>query len=146
MPDLGIPLSGGYLNEIPPNASREEQVSTLNDVIRRLNESLKVQSFNDGTNKRYINGYSPGRWPGGDFGLAISKPNEDVSSVEFDDLLFAWDYTTNKQYYHGGTQIFYDPSTGKDIGQQGILPDNTGGSTWAKPGNGVNEAYGVGGS
>lgn len=143
MADLGIPLAGGYLNEIPPNATVQIQIATLNDVVRRLNDLLKVQSFNDGTSKRYVNGYAAGRWPGGDFGLAISQPGQDVLSVDFEDLLFAWDYTTNKQYFHGGTQIFYDPSTGKDVGQQGILPDNTGGSAWAKTGESVNNAYGV---
>lgn len=42
-----------------------------------------------------------------------------------------------------GNETFYDPSTTKDIGQQGILPDGTGGAAWAKPGDSVDNAYGV---
>lgn len=142
MQPTGLSLNGGTLQHLSGGATLEQTQTTLNDIINRLNSLLEVQSFSDTANKRFIQGYVPGRWPGGDFGLAISQPAQDVTSVAFNQLLFAWDYTTNKQYFYGGTQIFYDPSSGLDIGQQGILPDGTGGSAWAKPGNSVNNAFG----
>jgi len=99
---LGMGLGGGTLNEIPPNASREEQIASLNDVIKRLNAQLKTQTFTDGTNKRYVNGYLAGGWPGGDFGLKISAPGYDVTDPNAV-LLYYWDYTTNTQViYNNG--------------------------------------------
>jgi len=138
---FGLPMQGGTLQNIPPNAGREEQINALNDVINRLNNMLKAQTFSDGTSKRYVQGYAKGRWPGGDFGVAISKPGEDVTQVEFANLLFAWDFSTNKQYFNGGTQIFYDPETGKDVGQVGILPNGKGGNAWAKENESVDDAF-----
>lgn len=109
MADLGIlgqTLDGGTLNTLAPNASQEEQIAALNDIIRRLNSMLKTQSYSDSESKRYVQGYSEGRWPGGDFGIALSKPGDDVFSVDFGDLLYAWDFSTNTQYY-------YDIDSGK---------------------------------
>lgn len=62
MSDLGNSMQGGYLREIPPNSPREVQVATLNDVIRRLNGSLKTQTFSDGTSKRMLFGYQKDGW------------------------------------------------------------------------------------
>ena len=103
---LGQGLAGGYLNTLPPNASREEQIAAINDMVNRLNSMLKTQVYSDGESKRYIQGFSNGRWPGGDFGIAISKPGGDVTLVDFSDLLYAWDFSTNTQYY-------YDIDSGK---------------------------------
>lgn len=133
---LGLSMQGGTLQNISPNASREEQMSVLNDVINRLNGMLKTTVQSDGTNKRYLQGYQSGGWPGGDFGMKISIPGVDVTQATNSQLLFSWDYTTN-------TQVFYDPITHKDIGQQGILPNSKGGSAWAKDGESVNDAFGA---
>lgn len=129
-------MQGGTLQNVPGAASRDEQITALNDVINRLNSMLKSQTFSDGKNKRYINGYFPGGWPGGDFGMKISLPGYDVTTATADQLLFSWDYTTN-------TQIFYDPTTRKDIGIQGILPNNLGGSAWANENESVKDAFGA---
>lgn len=153
MADLGIlgqTLDGGTLNTLAPNASQEDVVASLNDIIRRLNTMLKLQVFSDGESKRYIQGYFAGRWPGGDFGIAISKEGDDVYTTDFDNLLFAWDFSTNNQYFNGGqqqfvggTSIYVDPSTLKDFFWAGILPDSTGGFIAAKEGLSVkDDVYG----
>jgi len=139
----GLQLQGRTLQRIPPAASVPEITAVLNDVIDRLNDQLKTQVYSDSTSKRFIQGFAPGRWPGGDFGIAISAEGQDVLTVDFDQLIFAWDFSTNQQYIRGGRQTFYDPTTGLDIGQQGILPNGEGGSAWSKEGESVNGAFGV---
>lgn len=139
--DPGQTLQGGYLQRLPAGASIEQVSTVLNDVINRLNDQLQTQSFSDTTNKRFIQGYMKGRWPGGDFGIAISQPGKDVTTAAFNTLLFAWDYTTNKQYFYGGTQYFYDPTSGKNFMQLGVLPDTTGGAAIAKTGSNVSEIF-----
>ena len=123
-PDLGMPLDGGFLPTLSSGASREEQTVALNDVITRLNNLLKAQVFSDSSSKRYVQGYSPGRWPGGDFGIAISAEGDDVLTVDFEDLIFAWDFSTNQQYVRGGSQTFYDATTGKTALSIGKAEDN----------------------
>ena len=140
---LGMQMLGGTLRPLPPNASKDEQTAVINDIVDRLNDQLKTQIFTDGSTKRFIQGYSQGRWPGGDFGIAISDEGDDVTTADFNDLIFAWDFTTNKQYIRGGTQLFYDPVTGLDVGQQGILPNGKNGQAWSKDGESVNGAFGV---
>lgn len=104
MTNLGASLDGGFLNEIPPNASIQVQISTLNDIIRRLNGLLKTQSFSDSESKRFIQGFQSGGWAGGDFGMKISIPGVDVLTATEDQLLFSWDWTTNTQIdYSNGT-------------------------------------------
>lgn len=131
---LGLSMQGGTLQNVSPNASREEQMAVLNDVINRLNGMLKTTVQSDGTNKRYLQGYQANGWPGGDFGMKISIPGVDVTQATNTQLLFSWDYTTN-------TQIFYDPITHLDIGQQGILPNGEGGSAWSKKNDSVSGAF-----
>ena len=110
---LGMQLQGGELQRLSPNATKEQQTATLNEIIDHLNNMLKSQVFADGSSKRYVQGYVPSRWPGGDFGIAISAEGDDVMSVDFDRLLFAWDFSTNKQYIRGGVQEYYDSDTNK---------------------------------
>ena len=137
--DLGHSMSGGFLPPIPASASREEQIGAINEVIARLNNMLKAQVYSDATTKRFLQGYQAGGWEGGDFGMKISLPGVDVTKATAEQLLFSWDYTTNKQ-------IFYDPDIpGRDIGHQGILPNGKGGSAWAKDGESVLDAFGIGG-
>lgn len=131
---LGLSLDGGTLRRISPNASREEQISMLNEVIEKLNLLLKTQVFADGGSKRVLNGFYEGRWPGGDIGIAVSKPGEDVTTADFADLVFAHDYTTNTQYWT-------DPVTGKNYMQVGTLPDDTGGLVIAKSGKDVADGF-----
>lgn len=108
MADLGMTLDGGYLPLVPPNASPEAQIIALNKVIERINLLMRQQVFMDDSNRRFVQGYVQGRWPGGDFGIAISEPGQDVFDAAFEDLLFAWDFTTNSQYSKGGEQTHYD--------------------------------------
>lgn len=131
---LGLNMQGGTLQNLPSAASRDEQINALNDVINRLNAMLKTTVQSDGTSKRYLNGFQAGGWPGGDFGMKISIAGVDVTNATDSQLLFSWDYTTN-------TQIFYDPTSHKDIGQQGILPNGVGGSAWSKEGEAVSDAF-----
>jgi len=131
---VGLSLDGGTFQKIPPNATPEEQIVVLNDVIERLNGLLQSQTLADGANKRFILGYSIGRWPGGDFGIAISRPGTDVISSEFNDLLFAWDFST-------GTQYWWNPETGIQYRQDGKLPDSDYGFFVASEGNSVEEAF-----
>ncbi|RTL04861.1 hypothetical protein EKK58_09560 [Candidatus Dependentiae bacterium] len=110
---LGQGLAGGYLNRLPPNATREEQIAAINDIINRLNSMLKTQAYSDGNSKRFLMGYQASGWPGGDFGMKISQPGVDVTTAENNQLLFSWDFTTN-------TQIFYNAGIPRII--QGAAP------------------------
>lgn len=140
---LGMQMQGGELQRLAPTATKEEQSARLNEIIDYLNNLLKSQVFADGGSKRYVQGYAPGRWPGGDFGIAISAEGDDVLDAAFDQLIFAWDFTTNKQYIRGGTQMYYDKATNKNVGQIGTLPNDKNGEAWAKDGEDVNDAFGV---
>lgn len=140
--DLGNAMNGGFLSEVPPNATPAVQISRLNDIIRKLNNQLKSQVFSDGTNQRFVQGFAAGRWPDGNFGIAISELGKDVLTCDFTDLIFAWDFSTNKQYIRGGTQYWYDATTGINYMQVGTLPDGDGGEIIAKPGFNVDDIYG----
>lgn len=95
MADLGAPLNGGFLNEVPPNATREVQISTLNDIIRRLNELLKTQIFSDGSNRRMLFGFQKNGWgEGKDFGIKISEEGVDITTATDDQLIFKMDMDT----------------------------------------------------
>lgn len=120
---LGLQMQGGELQRLSPTATKEEQSAVLNDIIDKLNSLLKAQVFSDNSSKRYIQGYAAGRWPGGDFGIAISAEGADVTSVPFEDLIFAWDFSTNRQYIRGGVQTYYDKDTGKTALQVGEMDD-----------------------
>lgn len=139
--EAGLSLDGGMLRRVPSTASKEEQAIALNDVIDRLNNLLKSQIFSDGSTKRYIQGFQKSGWPGGDFGMKISLPGIDVTTATADQLLFSWDYTTNNQYFYGGTARYFDPDSREDYAQIGILPDSSGGVVVAKPGESVDDAY-----
>jgi hypothetical protein len=54
IPDLGMPMQGNYLRQLPPNASLQEITAAMNDIIARLNGMLKTQVFSDGNNKRML--------------------------------------------------------------------------------------------
>jgi hypothetical protein len=126
-------MQGGTLQNIPPNASREEQTAALNDVINRLNALNKAQIFSDGNTKRMLIGYQKNGWGDGkDFGMKVSIDGVDVSKATDSQLLFKMDLTT--WYY-------YDPATNKNVVQLGILPDGKGGVAVAKPGYDVEDAF-----
>lgn len=141
MANLGQQLDGGWLQNIPPNATPQAQNAALNDVINRLNTLLKTQVFADASNRRYISGFQQGGWPGGDFGMKISKPGIDVMTATTDQLLFSWDFTTGHTYHYGGTDFWYDPSTLKNYMQEGVMPDGTGGWAVADVGHDVSEGF-----
>jgi hypothetical protein len=126
-------LKGGVLQRIPPNASADTQINTINVVIDHLNALLKTQVFADENNKRMLLGFQKDGWGAGkDFGIKISKEGVDVTSATDEQLLFKMDMQT---WY------FYDPTTGKNYMQFGILPDGVGGLDVAAPGYDVSEAY-----
>ena len=84
------------LPNVPPNATPDFQNSVLNQVIDYINQQQRTQVISDGTTNRYLSGYQKGGWAGGDFGMKISAPNNDVTNLSAT-LLFSWDYTTNQQ-------------------------------------------------
>lgn len=128
---MGLQLGGGTLPRISPNASVEEQIAAINNVIDRLNIQLQSQTYSDGTSKRMIIGYQKDGWgTGKDFGIKISKQGFDVGTATDDQLLFKMDMNT---WY------FYDPTTSKNYMQFGILPDGSGGIATAKTGFNVSE-------
>lgn len=154
-PLLGQALQGGSLPTLSPNASKEEQTSVINDIVNHLNNSLQTQVYADGVSKRLLIGFQKGGWDGGasDFGIKMSIAGQDVTTASDTQLLFtmsmnSWIWRNSsgiliKKYDSTkGNETFYDPSNGLDIGQQGILPDGTGGAAWAKPGNSVNNGFG----
>jgi len=130
---LGLSLDGGVLRRIPPNASSEEQIAALNEVIEKLNALLKTQVYADDTSKRAIFGFYSGRWPGGNFGMALAQPGEDVTTVDFEDLKFAWDFTTGTMYWRNADGIQYR--------QDGLLPDSSDGFILMKEGEDVSDAF-----
>lgn len=126
-PGLGMQLDGGTLNTLSPNASQEDIVTSLNDIIRRLNTMLKAQVFSDGENKRMIIGYQKDGWgEGKDFGIKVSVEGVDVTTANEAQLLLSFDLET-WFYYEGGI----------NIGQIGKLPNGVIGEAWAKVGEGV---------
>jgi hypothetical protein len=130
---LGLDLTGGTLQSLSPNASKEEQTVVINDIINRLNDQLKQMVFSDGTSKRLILGYQKGGWgPGKDFGIKVSIPGVDVTLATDAQLLFKMDLQT---------WFFYDPLTAKNFMQLGILPNGKGGTHIAKPGFNVSDAF-----
>jgi hypothetical protein len=120
------------LPNVSPTSPPEVQVAVLNQVIDLLNAQQKLQSINDGTSTRFILGYYPGRWPNGDFGIAIAQSGGDATTADFKQLLFAWDFSTGTQYWN---------FNGINYRQDGILPDGTGGLAIAKAGENVASAF-----
>lgn len=130
MPDFGNPMAGDYLNEVPPNAPPEVQIARLNDVIRRLNVTLKTQTLSDGTNKRMLLGFQKDGWgPGKDFGIKISQAGFDVTKATDSQLLFKMDMATWR---------WYDPA-GRNYVNIGNRSTSTYGFEMAKPGTALNE-------
>lgn len=145
-PLLGQSLTGGSLQLLSPNASKEEQTGVINDIINHLNDALKTQIFADGTSKRMLIGYQAGGWgPGQDFGIKISIAGVDVTTATAAQLLFsmsmtAWTWRNNsgqimKQFQaQTGTDAYYDPTT-RNYVNIGLRPStNTDGFEMAKPG------------
>lgn len=96
----GLSLSGGYLQPLSGDLSVEQLTAALNGVINTVNQQLQTNVQTDQTSKRFISGYQPGGWPGGDFGLKVSPPGVDVTTCPFENLLYAQDFTTGIQYYN----------------------------------------------
>lgn len=130
MADLGNPMAGDYLNEVPPNATNEVQIARLNDVIRRLNVTLKTQTLSDGTNKRMLLGFQKDGWGAGkDFGIKISQAGVDVTKATDSQLLFKMDMATWRWY----------DTAGRNYVNIGNRSTGTYGFEMAKPGTALNE-------
>jgi hypothetical protein len=123
----GLALQGGTLQNLPGNADLPTVISTLNSVISQLNNQLKTQVLADGVTKRFLSGYQLGGFPGGAFGMKMSLPGVDVTQATNLQLLFMWDFAT-------GTMYWYDPTTHKNYGEIGILPNGVGGMAFMQPG------------
>lgn len=144
---LGQSLTGGTLQLLSPNASKEEQTAVINDIVDHINASLKTQIYADGTSKRMLIGYQKGGWDHGtsDFGIKISIPGVDVTTATDAQLLFslsmsAWTWRNNsgqitKQFQaQTGTDSYYDPTT-RNYVNIGLRPSTaTQGFEMAKPG------------
>lgn len=124
MGPLGQSLDGGFLPPVPPNASQEVQISMINDVITRLNNMLKTQTYSDGSNRRMLFGYQKDGWgTGKDFGIKISQPNIDVFKATDEELLFKMDMATWR---------FFD-DTGRNFVNIGMRSSGSYGFEMAKP-------------
>lgn len=130
---LGMQMQGGELQRLSPDSTKSEQTARLNEIIDRLNTSLKTQIFSDGENKRLIIGYQKDGWgEGKDFGIKVSAEGVDVVNATDEQLLIKFDLET-WTYYQDGI----------DIGQVGKLPNGKSGEAWSKEGESVNDAFGV---
>jgi hypothetical protein len=133
MANLGIPMQGGTLQHLPPNASKEEQTAVINNILDRLNNILQSQVLSDGSNKRMIIGYQKDGWgTGKDFGIKVSIEGVDVTKATDSQLLFKMDLAT---------WFFYDPTSHDNFMQFGVLPDGSGGMVVAAPGSDVADLF-----
>lgn len=99
MNPTGLGLDGGFLPPVPPNATQQVQIAALNDVINRLNQLLKTQTYSDGISKRMLFGYQKDGWGAGkDFGIKISQANIDVTKATDAQLIFKMDMNTWRWY------------------------------------------------
>lgn len=122
--DLGMPLDGGTLRQLPANATPQEVIFVVNELVNTANEKLKSQVLSDGTNKRMIFGYQKDGWgTGQDFGIKISQPGVDVTGASDDELLFSMNMKTWR---------FYDDS-GRNYVNIGLRSTGTYGFEMAKP-------------
>lgn len=130
MADFGNPMAGDFLNEVPPNAPPEVQIARLNDVIRRLNVTLKTQTLSDGVSKRMLLGFQKDGWGAGkDFGIKISQPGIDVTTATNTQLLFKMDMATWRWY----------DTAGRNYVNIGNRSTGTYGFEMAKPGIALSE-------
>lgn len=130
---LGQQMSGGYLQPLSPDASKEQQTAVLNDIIARLNNMLKSQVFSDGDNKRMLIGYQKDGWGAGkDFGIKVSMEGVDVASASDEQLLFSMDLISWVWFTNGNPQVLV-----------GAAPDDNRAGVWVtKPGQNVRTKLG----
>lgn len=146
-PLLGQSLSGGALQLLSPNASKEEQTAIINDVINQLNSMLQTQIYADGTNKRLLIGYQKAGFEHGtsDFGIKMSVAGVDVTTATDAQLLFTmsintWTWRNNsgqliKQFNNQtGTDAYYDTATRNYVNIGSRPSTGTYGFEMAKPG------------
>jgi len=130
-----MPLNGNTIPYIPPQATQQQQIASINRVIDIINGFQQKIIFSDATNRRMLIGYQKDGWGAGkDFGMKVSKPGVDVLDANDADLLFKMDLET---WY------FYDPETSINFMQIGVLPDGTGGQFVANKGVNVVDAFNV---
>lgn len=129
----GASFDGGFLRSIPPNASQSEQVAAINEVINRLNDLLRVQTFSDNTTRRMLIGYQQDGWgTGKNFGIKISQEGIDVTTATDSELLFSMDLSAWN---------WFDPNDGSNPIRIGIMPDGSHDVIVAKPGESVNDYF-----
>lgn len=125
-PTLGQNLSGGWLQNVPPNADAGAQNAALNAVIDRLNAQLQTQVYSDGKTRRMLFGFQKGGFKNGtrDFGIKISQAGVDVTTATAAQLIFTMDMDTWR---------WFDPSS-RNFVNIGLRATNTYGFEMAKPG------------
>ncbi len=129
----GAEFNGGFLRNIPPNANSSEQVAAINEVINRLNDLLRTQTFSDDTTRRMLIGYQEDGWGAGkNFGIKISQEGIDVVSATDDQLLFSMDLSAWN---------WFDPNDGSNPIRIGVMPDGSHDVIVAKPGESVNDYF-----
>lgn len=86
-----MPLNGKTFPYVPPAASTQQQISSLNKIIDLLNSLNRLQIITDDTTNRVIIGkYN-------DFsGIKVSKPGVDVKTASDADLYFNSNQNTFK--------------------------------------------------
>lgn len=130
MGPIGQLMDGGSLPPVPPNATQQIQIAAINDIINRLNNLLKTQTYSDGNTKRMLFGYQKDGWGvGKDFGIKISQPGIDVMKATDAQLIFKMDMDTWR---------WYDPSS-RNYVNIGNRSSGTYGFEMAKPGESLNE-------
>lgn len=120
MTNLGLPLQGGMLQRVPPNAPRDIQIAVLNDIVDRLNAQQKTVTLSDTTTRRWMNGYQSGGFGDSDFGTKISRPGVDVVSATDEELVFLDDQQTRT----------YRDTEGNLVLKEGLLPNGMYGSLY----------------
>lgn len=156
IPSAGQSLQGGSLPRLDPNSTNEEQVAVINDIVDRLNASLKTQVFSDSTNKRMLIGFQKDGWgAGNDFGIKVSLPGVDVTLATDTQLLFrmatdnwAWRNSSGQLIrtfdISGGAETWIDALSQVPTIRIGSAPtfDKRAGTWVAKPGQSVTTLLG----
>lgn len=128
--ELGVSLDGGTLRRVSPNASQEEQIAMMNEVIERLNLLLQTQVLANGTTKQFLFGYQKDGWgTGNDFGMKMSIDGVDVTTATDDELIFSMDLKTWR---------WFDPES-RNFVNIGLRSSGTYGFEMAKPGDDLDD-------
>lgn len=112
-----MPLNGNTLPYVPPTATADQQIASINRIIDIINAFQQQIIFSDASNKRMFIGYQEGGFGGSgkDFGIKVSQPGIDVTTATDSQLLFQMDLTSWVWYNQGipNTLIGAAPNDGR---------------------------------